>query len=687
MKEKNNSKKPGAKGFSMIRKIVCGVLILGISAWAVEDSVEAVDDSRLDRIEETVRKVISKAGINISGEFRSQFLLSRVKGNAVEKNYRKDENVEYTSVDFDISARPNTALQGRLIFRLHQDWRNFFSSLKSPVFARWISVDGLVKNVFSYSIGDFKQKYTPLTLYSPDIDIAYEPEIFAKLRRQAMNEVFLGDNERVLQGVNFNFDAEIVPIFKEVHFNLLGTRLRLAGVGTDSKIAQYYEDAIMDKYLLGTNLNMEIIPDLLVGGSVLDIFDSRYSFQDTSEDDATILKQQTLIHAQRLGFGTAPFIDPEKFNIAVNGELSWSFDDSLWWDSDSIFVDTVFTGLDSTIGAATTKGTAWTVDLSAHVGLGSAGNLDLTFGYLRTGLHYRNELTQTPSLLTARIMNSENDPHNGSLYSTFDILYRQVFKFCPSENAQNVSNTAWFKGPQSKIAYTNGLLNQEELSEIADTLDPALYLVMPFGPATPNRKGIQGTLSGDFIDKALLFSITAKYLDEIVGMVVDTSIGKLPETNYYEVGGGLSVDIARLGNWWPYPFVFSGGYTVSNAKNEGLASYPATLYSVAVDFVNAGLYWTFWKRASLLGGFQLLQTTQNYYNPFYSRHLYAALKEIHWAVGLEYKVAEGGTITGSFGFTDVLHTDDADEMPGATSDAALSDFRQWQTDLYLTVNF
>lgn len=682
MKEKNNSKKPGAKGFSMIRKIVFGVLILGISAWAVEDSVEAVDESRLDRIEKTVRKVISKAGINIGGEFRSQFLLSRVKGNAVEKNYRKDENVEYTSVDFDISARPNTALQGRLIFRLHQDWRNFFSSLKSPVFARWISIDGLVKNVFSYSIGDFKQKYTPLTLYSPDIDIAYEPEIFAKLRRQAMNEVFLGDNERVLQGVNFNFDAEIVPIFKEFHFNLLGTRLRLAGVGTESMVADEVETSRMDKYLLGTNINMEIFPDLLVGGTVLDIFDSRYTFHGSSQDSATILKQQTLIHAQRLGFGTAPFIDPEKFNIAVNGELAWSFDDSLWWDSDSIFVDTVFTGLDSTLGAATTKGTAWTVDLSTHIGLGSAGNLDLTFGYLRNGVHFRNELAQSPTLLYARIMNSENDPVTGALYSTFDVLYRHVFKFCPSQNAFNLG---WFKGPMSKSGYTNGLLTYKELS--ATWLDPSLYLVMPYGPATPNRKGIQGELSGDFIEKAIVFSITAKYLNEINGWVGQpdltdsTLFERFPEAKFYEMCGGLSLDIAKLGDWWPYPFIFSGSYRQSNASSEEVTGYPTSAFVLNVDLINAGLYWTFWKRASLLGGFQYLKNT---YNNIYSIYPWD-VKEIHWVVGLEYKVAEGGTITGSFGFNDVTYSDEADEVLG--TDASQSNFRQWQTDLFLTVNF
>ncbi len=679
MKE-NTSVKQGVKGFSIMRKIVLGVFILSFSTMAVEDSLETGDESRLDRIENAVSKVMSKAGINIGGEFRSQFLLSRVTGNAVNEQYRKDEHVEYTSVDFDIAARPNTALQARVIFRLHQDWRNFFSSLKSPVFARWLSVDGLVKNVFSYNVGDFKQKYSPLTLYSPDVDISYEPEIFAKLRRQAMGEVFLGDNERVLQGVNMNFDAEIVPIFKEFHFNLLGSRLRLAGVGTESAVADPVEEAEMDKYLLGVNTDMEIIPDLKVGGSVLDIFDSRYTYHGKSEDSATVKKQQTLVHAERLGFGTGKFIDPEKFNVALNGEIAWSFDDSVWFGDTVISNNNADTIIE--FDAATTKGTAWKADLSAHVGLGSAGALDIGIGYLRNGFNFRNELAQSPTLLSRRIMNNENDVDTWALFSAFDALYRQVFKFCPSENAFELG---FFKGPMSKIAYTCGLLTQEEMKTVL--LDESLFLVMPFGPATPNRKGLDARLAGDFLEKALLFSVDVKYLNEIIGMSgrPDSSnnalVARWPEATFYEIDGGLSVDIAKLGNWWPYPFIFSGGYKVSNASGDAVTGYTKSAYSTNVDFINAGVYWTFWKRASLLGGFQYLKNT---YDDIYTDYLWD-VTQIHWAAGLEYKVAEGGTLTGSFGFTDVQYSDEADDVLG--TDASESNFRQWQTDLYLTVNF
>ena len=54
--------------------------------------------------------------------------------------------------------------------------------------------------MFRFNIGDFKEKYSPLTLWAPEIDIMYEPGIFARQRQFAMDEMFLGDNYRVLRG-------------------------------------------------------------------------------------------------------------------------------------------------------------------------------------------------------------------------------------------------------------------------------------------------------------------------------------------------------------------------------------------------------------------------------------------------------------------------------------------------------
>lgn len=652
----------------MIRKMVIVSLILGMTAWAAQDSVETVEKSRLTKIEQTVSRVLSKAGINFSGEFRSQFLLSRVGGDAVAKDTRKDEGVEYTSVDFDISARPHSALQGHLIFRLHQDWRNLWSSYKNPISSRWISVDGMIKNVYGYNIGDFRQKYSPLTLYSPDIEIEYEPEIFTRQRRMAMNEMFLGNNDRIMQGVNMNFDAEIVPLFKEFHLNLLGSRLRYVGDGEQGQLAELLDSAAMDKYLIGSNCDMVFIPDLSIGGSFLNIFDAKYSYGGLI-DSAEIFKQNTRIYAGRGSFGTAPFIDQKVFNMKLLCEVAISSDDSSWYKIDTISP----TSYTTTLKTEKIRGVAVAADLKTFTAFGSASALQFDFGFLRNAADFRNELAQSPTFFPLRIMNSENDPSTGALYSTFDALYRHVFKFCPSENA---SNAGWLKGPMEKIAYSRAILSQDDMRRIPS--DNSLCLVMPYGPATPNRMGIRSKLAADFLDKAIHMSVSAKFLNEVEGLPnpQDTSL-EMPKSKFLEAGGGISIDFASFGEWWPYPFILSGGYKLSNGSNDGVSSIPGSPWEITNNFINAGLYWTFWKRASLLGGFQYLKTSIDDFSDNYVWDV----TELHWAAGLEYKVSDGGTLTGCFGFNDVTHSDEAD------ANASIMNFRQWQTDLYLTVNF
>jgi hypothetical protein len=437
----------------------------------------------------------------------------------------------------------------------------------------------------------------------------------------------------------------------------------------------------MDKYLMGTNLDITVIPDFSFGGSVLDIFDSRYTSADTALEDASAKKQQTLIHAQRLCAGTAPFIDTKKFNLKLSAELASSVDDSVWQIvSFDTLADSTVT-VDKSLESASIRGSAWHVDVSATVGLGSAGTLGVSVGYLRNGALYRNELAQTPSLMHGRIMNSENDAAGENLYSTFDVLYRHVFKFCPSEAASK--NDPWNKGPMTKNAYTNGLLTQKELRERLVS-DPVLFLAMPLGPATPNRAGVKAECTGDFLQKAIRFSATLKSLQELRGISGlpdssnDTGFMRWPEAAIFEAGGGLSVDFARLGNWWPYPLVVSGGYTRTELSRDGIPLFNVSSFSTDVDFINGGIYWTFWKRASVLGGLQVARVAVNgVYSDFEN-----ILTQVHWAAGLEYKVSEGGALTGSFGFTDVSNETDDPALA-----AKKTDFRQWQADLYLTVRF
>ena len=120
----------------MLRKIITLVsvgLVLTVNA----------NEKKLDKIQKSLENIMAKAGISIGGEFRGQYFSSEASGDSVKTLDRKLETNEYTSVDFDIKARPNEAISARVMFRMHQNWQNFFQIFPTQSFQmdkhRWKS--------------------------------------------------------------------------------------------------------------------------------------------------------------------------------------------------------------------------------------------------------------------------------------------------------------------------------------------------------------------------------------------------------------------------------------------------------------------------------------------------------------------------------------------------------------------
>jgi hypothetical protein len=642
---------------------------------------------------QTLERIMAKTGISFDGEFRSQFFTAEATGSAVNKAKRSNETVENTSVDFDIKARPNTLTQGHLIFRMQQDWRNFFSDISNPIFTRWISIDGSVKGMFSYDVGDFRQKFTPLTLYSPDIDILYEPDIFAQQRAVAKNEVFLEDNQRLFQGVNLNFGAEVYPIFNSLKLTVLGTRLRNVETNIDNgnKVTAAIEKADMEKFMTAGNADMTFLKGISVGGSFLDIFDNKKSYSELSnmEADTTAAKkaQNTRIGDFRGGIDIGPMVDAKNWSLGVSGELALSSDDSS-------FNDTVgskaISGTTSPFNLATESitGNALHAGLKAGYTLPDIFNVSLDLGFINNTYNYRNELAQTPSFIGRRIMNVENDGMSSlvsttlPLYSTFDALYNQVFKFAPSSK-----NTSWwYKEPFSKNSYNPMVFNKSELSQLkyhyltSQYLDPSVQLVMPFGPATPNRTGINANATFGFLNDQLQAKALFASLKEIDGdtMVLTsgttTSKMPLPKTTYSQAGGGIKGELSKFIGW-KYPFNLSVGVVSSKASNDGVAGLPAG--SIASNFLTGNLYFKFWKRAALLFGVESITNDFTADSTFTQKQLLAA-------IGLEYKVAEGAYVTGTVGQIDVKHTGNPTLV---TSNATTANHNQKLVNIFMRVMF
>lgn len=639
----------------MLRKIIT-LLSIGLIAGA---SAEKSD--KMDQIQKSIEKITAKAGISIDGEVKSQYLSSTINGNGANDMERKAESNEFTSVDFDIKARPNEMISGRVIFRMHQNWQNFFSDVANPIFTRWISIDGNVKDMFYFHAGDFKDQYSPLTLYSPDLEIMNEPYIFARQREIAMSDVFVGNNDRALQGLNLKFEAEIAPLFDEFRLSLIGSRLRNVDVAVSNgqQVTQLIQASRMAKYFVGGNLDLTLLKGINLGGTYLYIFDQKNSYRinkdvrSDTRDSAEVLAQSTSILSLRPGVDITKIIGVDAISFKLNTEFAFSNDDSTRFGPDY--------KKDTTMDLISEKINGSAINLGGQLGISPSDmwGIKVNGSFIMNSKDYRNDLAQSPSFLGDRIMNTENKGVNDTLYNTFDALYHNVFKFTPSKKQEA---NRWAKAPYMKNNYSRSILTQDEMAALMDVYDPALQLVMPFGPATANRVGINANVNVSLLKNGIVADViyaNLKEKEEYIGGIlwkneIDNKSFKIdsaivyPKAEFSQLGAGLKFDFSKMIPAIKYPFELSGSYMLSTLNIPEVDSVSEN--SIKSGFINLGLYYRFYKRAALLGGYQIINNTYSELKVGEQKGVEEAeIKLGNWAFGLEWKVSDGASVVATYG--------------------------------------
>jgi hypothetical protein len=688
-----------------MKKFFLFVAALSVCALAAEGSL----DERLDGLSAQVERVMSKAGIHFGGEFRAQFLNSTVDGDAVTEVGKKSESAEYTSVDFDIMARPNTAFSARAMFRLHQDWRNFFSDVQNPITSRWISVDGTTAGgIFKYNAGDFTKKLTPLTLWSPDLELLYEPEIFAQGRRLAMSEAFLGGNNRVLQGANLELRAELgtesgATILKELNADIFGARLATRGTGESAPIGPgiidnipdnangKYWDSQYDRYLVGVNLATQIIKGAGLGISNIGIFDKTDSYRGdfdskgmtlsgVFEDSAKFYSVSNNIFAGRVNFDSRAFMEDDFVGFGISGEValsSYKYHD----DYDTAVVGKKADDSDSlriTVGDRSIDGMAVNAGLFVKFNFDETNTLGISADYILNDSAFINEAAQSPSFLQRAILNNENSLSGLGLLNPFDAMYRSVFKYTPSQYFAE-------SRPYTKNAYTNVIFKKEGMEVLGSrSLYNVFQAALPGGLASADRVGPVVKLDGSFLDKG--FSVGAKaamlksaseasqrdsilkpgeFDPETGDQIYDVKSGR-SYVDYQEIVGGASFDIAKFAPVVGPSLVLGGSYGMYSVKRGEMGSSESALLSAFLNY-------NFYTRFSLLFGYQQLGTSVKAWDVETGKYTFGNL-----AAGLGYKTAEGGALTVKLTFLS-----GKEEPVGGTA----VEYKAMQPEVFLTVRF
>ena len=109
-------------------------------------------------------------------------------------------------LDLEVAAQPNRVTEVSGVLRLRNEFGGFFGS-GVTVEVRELWARGVIAGAVEYRLGDMDYALTPYTVFLPEADgVVNTPEVFEPLReRIAYEEFYTGQNERRLQGGRVDF--------------------------------------------------------------------------------------------------------------------------------------------------------------------------------------------------------------------------------------------------------------------------------------------------------------------------------------------------------------------------------------------------------------------------------------------------------------------------------------------------
>lgn len=671
--------------------------IFALLSASVAASAASVWENQ-QNLESKVDSINAKRGLEVGGSIRAVAQKSTFDTDndpkAVNRMQETERN-EYVTADLDFHFRPYENVRANATMRLGGGMQEYFSSASKTLSVAWINVEGNIGNSFYWIVGDFRQQYSPLTLYTPGIDVMYEPTIFARKRHMAMKEQMIEGNQRNLQGANVQFRGNLGEAAGELRVEALLARLNRTTVldfsGAEGNIipnagfAGATQAANMDKWLVAGNI--ELLPlsrNVYVGVTPMYIFDNQNSFTYTYrhpseeeidndvdgvlDEEAYYLKpvnpydldpQKTMVISGRIGADVAGIMGSKNLVLDLVGEYAMSSDEIKKHD---IVVDEATGDFAFVENSETLNGSAILAQLNVGYKTSSFG-ANLGVDFVRNDSAWFNNLAQSPSFFAQRILNSDKDGKTvrygvySPLYSTFDAMYNYSPKFAPSPVSMKTDDNGFKAGqtesyniaPYNKNSWGTNVYSHAQLALLQSLTDPSIQLALPNGLATANRQGVQAILKLSYSEWAEM-----QGLFNMFNQLAATPGFK--EAAYTEYGGGAKVNVFKaLG--FTLPLEISGSYKHSERSMDLEVGGTAELKT---DFINAGLYLQYLPRLGLTAGFQYITTEYNAFEGMLSTMTAPATivplvkgEQMQWMVGLDYSLADNTWLSLNFGIASV----------------------------------
>jgi hypothetical protein len=559
--------------------------------FSVSMAFAAADTSLVQKQEETIAALdsinSSVLGLRLGGTGKAGVLSSKLDADHLDATSPSRDNQAFTDVNLTLDARPSKETNVHVELRLHKDWQNAYEEAVNPAIGHWFSYDGRILNRHvGFNLGYMRIGYTPLTIFTPQVNILQEPEIFAERRVEALAERNLDTtSRRLLQGLNVDYHSGAVGPLSDIYVQATGARLRAIAKKYDQL---FFDFDWSDRYLAAGRLGLAAM-GINVGANYVYVFDrirSTRAVAGPNPLDAFYYNDNSVFSVDA-GIDSKELLSSLPVSFGVQGEFAMSN----WRDRMDTLVSkteveySMYQAVNYNEGAysetfyvrkseKTSKdyeletlseddGKAWNVKPFVR---GALGSFEFTLEgiYLQNDEDFWSEPASTPSYQgNTSILNPDAFYDNSvtpvDLFRSFrsgnlENLYFSVYNTNVLSQKNMMSSDAAIildSDPTKESSYIKSrLFNNYRLGHFyrngynaeiwergdldAASLDPSVNMALPFGLATPDRKGFTLSFDAKFND---FVSLNARY-----GQIEQQSV----DLSYTQMAFGLGFDLARL---------------------------------------------------------------------------------------------------------------------------------------------
>jgi hypothetical protein len=455
-------------------------------------------------------------------------------------------------LDLAFNATPNDKTEVQSILRLRNEFGGFFGSGMS-VEVRELWARGIIADAIEYRVGDMDVAMTPYTFFMPNEEtVVNEPTIMQPLKEVIGYENFYTDeNTRRLQGAKLDFGLTFGSVLRDMDASAFIARIRgtdfftiptrLTSGGQLQFSTQRFSDSLGLKADFGFNI-AHTFDDLQSGADPAVKSGIRNTVMSLNYDITVLEKKNYAIHI----LGEAGMSDLE---------------------------DIQDLGQDSTATAAEDD---TFLEIGAKLEL-KPQKLSISASFIDIGPDFFSIAAQS------RRVNLESDK----------TYYNRIGQ------DRNIRMPSLFDLSRDRAMYTFQLFDR------LMPYDPRYSNTMPYGDATPNRRGLKLGLEYGDDDEVLNARVDAALLEEIRGS------GTFELKNYTLLRAAANVNFHKMAGW-KNKLRLTMGYQYEQASRDGLEVEQVDLTSNLIDL---GLDVELFTNFELLLGAKLLSAEGSDYVP------------------------------------------------------------------------